>query len=146
MFRPSQSKRVSLPSLANVGKTMDADGRDLVLTNGCFDIVHPGHVRYLEEARQLGDALAVALNSDDSVRRLKGANRPINGVEERALVVGALESVDFVCVFDDDTAEQIVATVRPAVYVKGGDYSASVDDPGFPPEGRIATSYGGRVH
>jgi rfaE bifunctional protein nucleotidyltransferase chain/domain len=124
---------------------MRADGRRLVLTNGCFDLLHAGHVRYLEAARAMGDALAVGLNSDESVRRLKGADRPINGVDERAEVLGGLESVDYLCVFDDDTAERLVELIRPAVYAKGGDYSPDPNSPRFPPEGRIAHRHGGAV-
>jgi rfaE bifunctional protein nucleotidyltransferase chain/domain len=124
---------------------MRADGRRLVLTNGCFDLLHAGHVRYLETARAMGDALAVGLNSDESVRRLKGADRPINGVDERAEVLGGLESVDYLCVFDDETAEHLVELIRPAVYAKGGDYSPDPNSPRFPPEGRIAQRHGGAV-
>ena len=120
-------------------------GRRLVLTNGCFDLLHAGHVRYLHAARQLGDALAVGLNSDDSVRRLKGPGRPINGEEDRAEVLAALESVDFVTVFDDDTAAELVRQIRPQVYVKGGDYSADPASPQFPPEGQLVREYGGEV-
>ena len=95
----------------------------MVFTNGCFDVLHFGHVRYLLEARKLGDILVVGLNSDDSVRRLKGPERPINGEKERAFVLAALNSVDYVVLFEEDTPENLIKIVRPDVLVKGGDYA-----------------------
>lgn len=124
---------------------MRAEGKRLVLTNGCFDLLHVGHVRYLKEARRLGDALAVGVNSDRSVRALKGPGRPVTPEDERAEILAALECLDFVTVFDEDTAELLVDEVKPAVYVKGGDYSSDPNDPRFPPEGRLVTAYGGSV-
>ena len=100
----------------------DRGGR-LVFTNGCFDLLHVGHVRYLREARALGDALVVALNSDDSVRRLKGAGRPVNSEADRAEILLALECVDRVVVFGEDRATALIEAIRPQVYVKGGDYT-----------------------
>ena len=94
----------------------------IVFTNGCFDILHVGHVTYLAQARQLGDLLVVGLNSDASVRRLKGASRPINSEQSRALVLAALEVVDYVVVFEEDTPYNLIAKVLPDVLVKGGDY------------------------
>lgn len=102
---------------------MRREGKRVVFTNGCFDLLHPGHVRYLAEARALGDALIVALNSDRSVRLLKGEGRPILKAEERAEVVAALQSVDFVVVFDEDTPLDLIARLLPDVLVKGGDWS-----------------------
>jgi len=98
------------------------EGRTLVFTNGCFDLLHPGHVRYLAEARALGDALVVALNSDRSVRVLKGEGRPILNEQERAEVVAALQSVDYVITFDEETPRDLIATLLPDVLVKGGDW------------------------
>jgi D-beta-D-heptose 7-phosphate kinase/D-beta-D-heptose 1-phosphate adenosyltransferase len=98
------------------------EGLSLVFTNGCFDLLHPGHVRYLKQARALGDALVVALNSDASVRALKGANRPILNQHERAEVIAALESVDYVMVFDEQTPRDLIAALIPDVLVKGGDW------------------------
>lgn len=95
----------------------------VVFTNGCFDIIHAGHVGYLEEARKLGDRLVVAINSDESVRRLKGAGRPINPAERRAAVLAGLESVDWVISFPEDTPERLLETIQPDILVKGGDYS-----------------------
>jgi rfaE bifunctional protein kinase chain/domain/rfaE bifunctional protein nucleotidyltransferase chain/domain len=100
-----------------------SEGQRIVLTNGCFDVLHSGHTRYLNQAKQLGDILVVALNSDDSVTRLKGPGRPINPVADRAAVVAALSCVDYVTVFDTPTAEPLIRQLRPDVYAKGGDYS-----------------------
>jgi D-beta-D-heptose 7-phosphate kinase/D-beta-D-heptose 1-phosphate adenosyltransferase len=99
-----------------------ACGRRVVFTNGCFDVLHVGHVRYLEEARALGDLLVVGLNSDASVRMLKGPLRPIVPEAERAELLAALRSVDYVALFDERTPEALIRRVRPAIHVKGGDY------------------------
>ncbi|MDQ6717531.1 MAG: D-glycero-beta-D-manno-heptose 1-phosphate adenylyltransferase [Gemmatimonadota bacterium] len=97
----------------------------LVFTNGVFDLLHPGHVDVLNAARAEGDALVVGINSDDSVRRLKGPSRPIRGEADRAFVVAALECVDAVIVFDEDTPLELITAIRPNVVAKGGDYSES---------------------
>lgn len=94
-------------------------------TNGCFDILHAGHVMYLQKARGLGDALVVGLNSDSSVRQIKGPDRPINCQEDRLTVLAALECVDAIVVYDEPTAERFLAVAMPDVYVKGGDYEPS---------------------
>jgi rfaE bifunctional protein nucleotidyltransferase chain/domain len=99
-----------------------AEGRTLVFTNGCFDILHVGHTRYLAAARALGDALLVAVNSDRSVRALKGAGRPVMDEAERAEMLAALSSVDFVTVFDEESPRRLIAELLPDVLVKGGDY------------------------
>ena len=112
----------------------------MVFTNGCFDILHAGHVRYLTEAKKLGDVLVVGLNSDESVRKLKGAGRPVNSEEDRAEVLAGLRAVDHVVVFTEDTAEEMVRQLQPDVYVKGGDYSLE-----RLPESAIVASYGGRT-
>jgi D-glycero-beta-D-manno-heptose 1-phosphate adenylyltransferase len=100
-----------------------AEGGKLVFTNGCFDIIHPGHVDYLERARSMGDGLVVGLNSDASVRRLKGPLRPVNDQRSRARVLAALQCVDYVVIFDEDTPLELIQKVRPDVLVKGGDWS-----------------------
>ena len=102
---------------------LDLHRQKIVFTNGCFDVLHFGHVHYLLEAKKLGDVLVVGLNSDDSVRRLKGPSRPINGEKERAFVLAALSFVDYVVLFDEDIPENLIKTVRPDVLVKGGDYA-----------------------
>lgn len=117
-----------------------AGGQRIVFTNGCFDILHTGHVRYLKAARSLGDCLAVGLNSDVSVRRLKGPERPVNVEADRAEVLDALFAVDYVTIFDEPTAEDLIARIRPDVYVKGGDYTLD-----SLPEAKIVQQYGGRV-
>lgn len=99
-----------------------ASGKKIVFTNGCFDLVHVGHVLYLENAAQLGDILIVGLNSDDSVRRLKGPTRPINDILNRSHVLAALASVDAVIVFEEDTPYDIIKTIMPDILVKGGDW------------------------
>lgn len=96
--------------------------RKIVFTNGCFDVLHFGHVHYLLQAKKLGDILVIGLNSDDSVRRLKGPTRPVNGEKERAFVLAALACVDYVVLFGEDTPKELIETVRPDVLVKGGDY------------------------
>lgn len=98
------------------------DGRRVVFTNGCFDILHPGHVRMLEKARSLGDALIVGINSDSSVQEIKGPQRPLIPEDERAELLAALEAVDFVTVFDEPTPRELIAAILPAVLVKGSDW------------------------
>jgi rfaE bifunctional protein nucleotidyltransferase chain/domain len=115
-------KILDATALAGVSQRLRAEGKRLVVTNGCFDLLHVGHVRYLRAARSLGDALAVGINGDNSVRELKGAGRPLNGEKDRAEVLAALESVNFVCIFSDVRATSFLETVGPAIYVKGGDY------------------------
>ncbi|GIW44666.1 MAG: hypothetical protein KatS3mg077_1948 [Candidatus Binatia bacterium] len=100
-------------------------GQRIVFTNGCFDLLHPGHVRYLRAARRLGDVLVVAINSDASVRRLKGPSRPLVPQQDRAEVLAALEVVDLVTIFDDDTPERLIRKILPDVLVKGGDWPVS---------------------
>ncbi len=100
-----------------------ASGRRLVVTNGCFDLLHLGHVTYLETARHQGDALLVGVNGDDGVRQLKGPDRPVTPEADRAAVLAALESVDGVCIFADSTATRFLAAAQPDIYVKGGDYT-----------------------
>ncbi len=109
---------------------LKATGKELVVTNGCFDIVHRGHVEYLFKARSFGDALLVGLNSDESVRALKGDSRPINDEFARALTLAAFYFVDAVVVFDSIRCVSLLETVRPDVYVKGGDYDIETMDPG----------------
>ena len=120
--------------------TVRAEGATIVFTNGCFDILHAGHVRYLTAAEAMGDFLVIGLNSDASVRRLKGEGRPIVAEADRAEVLDALRAVDIVTIFDEPTAEELVRLVRPNVYVKGGDYSLDTL-----PEAKIVQAAGGRV-
>lgn len=115
-------KLVEKSALLEERARMKREGKRLVFTNGCFDLLHAGHVRYLQEARALGDALAVGLNSDRSVRILKGEGRPILNEEERAEVIAALEAVDYVVIFDEETPRALIADLLPDVLVKGGDW------------------------
>jgi D-beta-D-heptose 7-phosphate kinase/D-beta-D-heptose 1-phosphate adenosyltransferase len=115
-------------------------GDRVVFTNGCFDVLHRGHVGYLTEARQLGDVLVVAVNSDDSVRRLKGPERPVNQVDDRVAVLSALSCVDYIVVFEENSPAALIEALRPDVYVKGGDYR-----PEMVPEASLVRRLGGEV-
>lgn len=119
-----------------------AAGKKLVVTNGCFDILHLGHVSYLESARKLGDALLVGVNGDDSARQLKGPGRPVNPEADRAAVLAALASVDGVCIFQEKRAVKFLAAAQPDVYVKGGDYTPDTLDQD---ERRTVESTGGKI-
>ncbi len=142
---PNEAKLVSREEMQAQSTKAREQGNSVVFTNGCFDIIHVGHVRYLYAARRLGSALYVGINSDASARRLKGEGRPINTECDRAGVVAALEMVDLVTIFDEDTAGELVAQVHPAVYVKGGDYDADPVSTRYPPEAAIVSRYGGTV-
>ena len=126
--------------LATVVADARAQGEKIVFTNGCFDIIHAGHVGYLEEARRQGDRLIVAINDDDSVKRLKGSGRPINPVERRMAVLAGLSAVDWVVSFPEDTPEALLQVLRPDVLVKGGDYSVDTVV-----GGEFVQGYGGEV-
>ena len=112
----------------------------VVSTNGCFDILHVGHLRILTQAREMGDLLVVGINSDDSVKRLKGKDRPINGESDRAEMLAGLACVDYVCVFEEDTPVELLKVIRPDVHVKGGDYK-----PAELAETPVVESQGGRM-
>jgi rfaE bifunctional protein nucleotidyltransferase chain/domain len=116
-------KILALPDLKRRAAEIRTRGQRLVLTNGCFDLLHVGHVRYLQEAAQLGDFLAVAVNGDESVRALKGDGRPLNAAEDRAEILAALGCVNFVTIFSELRATRVIEEVKPSVYVKGGDYT-----------------------
>lgn len=124
----------------DIGEALRQEGKKIVFTNGCFDILHVGHVRYLQAARDLGNWLIVGVNSDASVRHLKGEHRPIMPEGERAELLAALECVNGVIVFHEPTPEAVIAEIKPDIHVKGGDYH--VDDL---PEAKIVLSYGGDV-
>jgi D-glycero-beta-D-manno-heptose 1-phosphate adenylyltransferase len=131
---------LDLDTARRVAAAARASGRSVVLANGCFDLLHVGHVRYLEEARALGDLLIVGVNDDASVRRLKGPGRPLMPAGERVELLAALRAVDHVVVFDDDTADRLVELLRPAVHAKGTDYTADTV-----PERASVAAAGGRV-
>ncbi|HZN06357.1 MAG TPA: adenylyltransferase/cytidyltransferase family protein [Pyrinomonadaceae bacterium] len=115
-------------------------GARIVLANGCFDVLHVGHVRYLAGARELGDVLVVGINSDEQVARLKGPDRPVLPASERAEIVGSLESVTYVTIFDEPTVEELLLALKPDVHAKGTDYTEDTV-----PERAVVRSYGGRV-
>ncbi len=119
-----KNKIIDIQKLAERGKEFRAAGKKLVATNGCFDLLHLGHVRYLQAARALGDALVVGLNGDQSVRELKGPGRPINDEKTRVEMLAALECVDLVTIFSEMRATQFLEAAAPAIYAKGGDYSS----------------------
>ena len=139
-MRDAEKKIWERKALAGECARLRAAGKKIVFTNGCFDLMHAGHATYLEFARGQGDALVVGLNSDASVRRYKGDRRPINKQADRAMVLAALECVDYVVLFGEQTAETLIAKVKPDVYAKGGDYTLDTL-----PEAKIVQSYGGRV-
>jgi len=136
----TRNKIVDAAQLAEVVAKRQVAGDTVVLTNGVFDLLHVGHARYLAEARALGDALIVAVNSDRSVRSFKGDLRPIVPEDERAELIASLACVDYVTIFDTRTPVPLIEAVHPAVYVKGGDYA--IDDL---PETPVVRGYGGRV-
>ncbi len=118
-----RDKLISREQLGAWREQLRHSGKRLVVTNGCFDLVHAGHVTYLENARAQGDLLLVGLNSDESVRLLKGAGRPLNNENDRAIVLAGMASVDAICIFNERSATRFLAEARPDVYVKGGDYT-----------------------
>ncbi|MBI2216387.1 MAG: adenylyltransferase/cytidyltransferase family protein [Candidatus Rokubacteria bacterium] len=131
---------MTVEEAARLAERLRSEGKRIVLANGCFDLLHVGHVRYLREARRQGDVLFVGVNSDAAVARLKGAGRPLMPATERVEILAALRDVDHVVVFDDDTADGLVTMIRPDVHAKGTDYTtASV------PEAATVRAVGGRV-
>lgn len=136
------SKILTLDQLAAESGRLRSESQRVVATNGCFDILHVGHVRYLTAARKLGDVLVVGLNGDDSVRQLKGEGRPVNREQDRAEVLAALESVDYVTIFPENRATNFLRAAAPAVYAKGGDYTADALDPG---ERAVLDEFGSRI-
>lgn len=139
-MRRSSEKVKTLEELESLLEREKARGRVVVMANGCFDLLHVGHVRYLEAAREHGDLLVVAVNSDESVRRLKGPDRPMVPQEERLELVAALEAVDYVFLFDDPTLDRILLRLKPHIQAKGTDYTEETV-----PERDTVLSYGGRV-
>jgi len=123
------SKILTLDQLRAKSRRLRAEGKRVAATNGCFDILHVGHVRYLAAAQKLGDVLVVGLNGDDSVCQLKGEGRPVNCERDRAEVLAALESVDYVTIFPEKRATNFLRAAQPSVYAKGGDYTTDTLDP-----------------
>ena len=133
-------EEISREKVTALGQRLRQEGKRVVFANGCFDLLHAGHIRYLKAAREQGDVLVVGVNSDRSVTALKGGGRPILPQEARAELVGALEAVDVVVIFDDLTAERVVGDLRPHVHCKGSDYTAETV-----PEKDMVASWGGTV-
>jgi glycerol-3-phosphate cytidylyltransferase len=131
---------IGVDELLEVLEPLRKEGKNVVFTNGCFDIIHMGHVVYLEKARALGDILVVGLNSDGSTRKLKGEGRPVNPEGDRAWVLSGLRAVDHVVIFDEDTPVKLISALKPDVHVKGGDYTEDEL-----PEGPLVRSYGGEI-
>ena len=121
-MRSLREKIKGREELAQIIEGLKKEGKRIVFTNGCFDLLHAGHVTYLEEARGLGDVLVVGVNSDSSVRRIKGPGRPIVPLEQRMAALAALEAVDYVVPFEEDTPYELIALLRPNILVKGGDW------------------------
>jgi rfaE bifunctional protein nucleotidyltransferase chain/domain len=132
---------VSLEEARKLREQAASQGKRVVFTNGCFDLLHVGHVRYLQEAKEQGDVLFVGLNDDDSTRLVKGPGRPYVTQQDRAELLAALRCVDYVVLFSEETAERLVRVLKPDVYVKGGNYRLEEL-----PEVRVVTGYGGKVH
>lgn len=141
-MKKSKEKIITIADLSIWRESVADEGFRIVVTNGCFDLIHVGHTAYLEEARDLGDLLLVGVNSDKSVRELKGDGRPINTELNRALVVASLGCVDIVCIFDSKRATGLLEIARPSVWVKGGDYTTDSLDP---TEKAAVTKSGGRI-
>lgn len=137
-----REKVVPWNQLAAWRAALRATGKRLVVTNGCFDLLHLGHVLYLEAARNFGDALLVGVNGDESVRQLKGPNRPVNEEGDRAAILAALQSVDGVCIFANRNAAPFLAAAQPDIYVKGGDYTLDTINQ---EERRIVEAAGGQI-
>jgi D-glycero-beta-D-manno-heptose 1-phosphate adenylyltransferase len=133
-------KIVAFDTLRTLGRVLKDQGKRVVTTNGCFDLLHMGHIQYLTEAKALGDLLLVGINSDASVKRLKGPSRPINPEQVRARQIASLECVDYVVIFEEATPEELIRRVRPDVHAKGGDYRAE-----DLPEKKVVEEGGGEV-
>jgi glycerol-3-phosphate cytidylyltransferase len=131
---------VELNELLNIVGGLKQQNKTIVTTNGCFDIIHAGHVRYLKQAKELGDVLIVCLNSDASVQRLKGPTRPLNHQDDRAEVMSALCSVDYVVIFEEDTPIDVLDKIKPDIHVKGGDYTEETL-----PETQVIKQGGGKI-
>lgn len=134
------SKLKNLDELSNIVKKWREKGKKIVFANGCFDILHVGHIRYLKEAKKLGDLLIVAINSDSSAKKLKGDGRPVTPESERAEIVAAIEYVDYVTIFNEPTVSNLLLTLKPDIHAKGTDYTED-----SVPEAETVMSYGGRV-
>lgn len=135
-----QSRIRERSELITIVETARASGHRIVFANGCFDVLHVGHIRYLEAAKALGDLLIVGINSDDQTRRLKGEGRPLLPAEQRAEIISSLDAVDFVTIFEEATVEQLLLALKPDIHAKGTDYTED-----SVPERDVVRSFGGKV-
>lgn len=139
-YQNSITKIKDAAALSQIVAKAKTKGKKIVFTNGCFDILHIGHIRYLKKAKALGDILVVGLNSDESVKRLKGLSRPVNDVSDRAEMLAELPFINYITIFGEETPAELIKTLKPDMLVKGGDWKAR-DIAG----GRFVESHGGRV-
>lgn len=121
-MKTQREKIIQRGEMSDIVRKLKAESKRIVFTNGCFDLIHIGHVRLLQEARKRGDCLIVGLNTDASIRRIKGEKRPLLDESQRGRIIGAFDSVDYVLFFDEDTPEELIHEIKPDVLVKGGDY------------------------
>lgn len=133
-------KLIEKENLDNIIKKLKAENKKIVFTNGCFDILHAGHVRYLKESKKFGDILIVGLNSDVSVKKIKGESRPINPEMDRAEVLAGLEAVSYIVLFDETSPIKLLEEIKPDIYTKGADYTVETL-----PEAKTVLSYGGKI-
>jgi D-glycero-beta-D-manno-heptose 1-phosphate adenylyltransferase len=140
MLKKTNHIVISRETARGLSRSLHVQGQKLVFTNGCFDILHIGHVKYLEKAKSLGDVLMVGINSDRSAKILKGRGRPLITEEERAKIISSLYSVDYAIIFDEETPIQLISELKPNIHVKGGDYTMQ-----NLPEYNIVYSYGGKI-
>lgn len=133
-------KLIEKENLDNIIKKLKSENKKIVFTNGCFDILHAGHVRYLKESKKFGDILIVGLNSDVSVKKIKGESRPINPEMDRAEVLAGLEAVSYIVLFDETSPVKLLEEIKPDIYTKGADYTVETL-----PEAKIVLSYGGKI-
>lgn len=133
-------KLIEKEKLDNIIKKLKSENKKIVFTNGCFDILHAGHVRYLKESKKFGDILIVGLNSDISVKKIKGESRPINPEMDRAEVLAGLEAVNYIVLFDETSPVKLLEEIKPDIYTKGADYTVETL-----PEAKTVLSYGGKI-
>ncbi len=133
-------KLIEKENLDNIIKKLKSENKKIVFTNGCFDILHAGHVRYLKESKKFGDILIVGLNSDVSVKKIKGESRPINPEMDRAEVLAGLEAVNYIVLFDETSPVKLLEEIKPDIYTKGADYTVETL-----PEAKTVLSYGGKI-
>jgi rfaE bifunctional protein nucleotidyltransferase chain/domain len=136
----SLKKIKSREEIKNISENLKKEGRIVVFTNGCFEILHPGHIEMLERAKMLGDILIVGINSDESIKKIKGNKKLILDEWARSRIIASLEAVDYVVIFNEETPEKIISEIKPNIHVKGGDYK--IEDL---PEAKIVESYGGKI-